>query len=470
MQPATLPAIVEVGLADGIRLSRLEPLLPSLDMPVDVSNTPDVLYWSAKKPIAKVKGWHQRQTRRVHNMSLSTLVSKLKADAFDRFLDTTREQDCLAAQTWHSFSAANGSKAVAAVRVLLGDAGLTLKQLVRSFAPEGLSLDLHSENVWIGGGGVSAWNHYDSSFNAFLQLHGTKRWLLTNPDVVEERLRPYSFLHPHFRRSQLHPEELLRRSSRSVNVSTGGEQGSSSNPSAANALTASALHEVWLQPGEALVLPPFTFHHVTATSDVSLAYNVWGIDQSTRRVQQLTAAAGAALGLSQSSLDPMSKEAKAACVEAVASSLVATVHKETALEEEEEEEEGRMWQRRLVSAREWLHKRMRDRWRPVLERTPSALNKLRRFCAPGKAATARAAMARTHMPSNVTSRVAEVAAAVSAMSSLPGKGVGKGSISLELGNLVEQLALDVLGDARTAGALLVWCFDDAPSTEAERAN
>ena len=79
-------------------------------------------------------------------------------------------------------------------------------------------------------------------------------------------------------------------------------------------------------------------------------------------------------------------------------------------------------------------------------------------------------MARTHMPSNVASRVAEVEAAVSAMSSLPGNGVGRGAISLELGNLVEQLALDVLGDARTAGALLVWCFDDAPSTEAERAN
>ena len=107
---------------------------------------------------------------------------------------------------------------------------------------------------------------------------------------------------------------------------------------------------------------------------------------------------------------------------------------------------------------ERLASRMRRRWQPVTHRYPTALNRLRRFCAPGAPAAARAALAETHMPAGTAAAVAETARAFRALRSLGGE-------ALELGNFVEQLALDVLGDARTAGSLLTWCFDDTPSEQ-----
>jgi hypothetical protein len=68
-------------------------------------------------------------------------------------------------------------------------------------------------------------------------------------------------------------------------------------------------------------------------------------------------------------------------------------------------------------------------------------------------------MARSHLPHRVVAeRLAKAAGALAGLRSI-GRS-GEGGALLELGNLVEQMALDVMGDARTAGSLLVWCFDD----------
>ena len=251
---ASLPTVLELpGVAHGFSLDSLN---FTLDMPVDRSLTPDVTYYNAKKPLAAVKGWNRINTERLHNMSLASLLQQLRVDTFRRKFIAEGDDRC-AAHTWHKFSAANGSTTMAEFRARLQNT--SIPKLFDSMAP---NLTLHSENVWIDGGGVSSFNHYDASYNAFLQIVGTKRWLLINPQAAE-RLEPNSFLHPHFRRTQRHPNVLFD------GAGDGGGGGSSDGGSS----NGEGIREIWLRPGQVLLLPPFLFHHVTATSDVSLAYN-----------------------------------------------------------------------------------------------------------------------------------------------------------------------------------------------------
>ena len=95
----------------------------------------------------------------------------------------------------------------------------------------------------------------------------------------------------------------------------------------------------------------------------------------------------------------------------------------------------------------------------MTERYPRGLNKLRKFCAPGKAAEARSEIAKANMPTGVAAAIAQTSAALHELRPLGGD-------ALETCNFIEQLAFDVLGDARTAGGLLIWCFaDDATNEE-----
>ncbi|EOD08464.1 hypothetical protein EMIHUDRAFT_436128 [Emiliania huxleyi CCMP1516] len=107
----------------------------------------------------------------------------------------------------------------------------------------------------------------------------------------------------------------------------------------------------------------------------------------------------------------------------------------------------------VEAARRWLHSRMVSRWRSVSARYARPMRKLRRFCALGEAAAARGRIASAHWPADAAAgeRVARAAAALRALAHVGGD-------VLETPNLVEQAALDVLGDARTAGSFLTHCF------------
>ena len=175
---------------------------------------------------------------------------------------------------------------------------------------------------------------------------------------------------------------------------------------------------------------------MSADSPVSVSYNAWAVDGTTRRAQRLLDHAGRRLGLLPAA-HAMPREHAAASVEAVAVALASAVARLPSATE----------------ARQWISERMRARWRPMLERYPRGLIKLQRFCAAGEAADARAAMGAAHMPPEVTARVAEAASTLDALRV-------HGAHLMECANAIEQLALDVLGDARTAGSFLVHCFDD----------
>jgi len=61
------------------------------------------------------------------------------------------------------------------------------------------------QNVWFAGPNVSAALHYDPHHNFFVQVFGTKRFLLLSPSAWAS-VYLYPFYHPHDRHSQLAPE------------------------------------------------------------------------------------------------------------------------------------------------------------------------------------------------------------------------------------------------------------------------
>ena len=108
-------------------------------------------------------------------------------------------------------------------------------------------------NAWIGGANVTASMHYDSFHNVYVQLFGSKRFVLYPPSH-EHTLFPK--LHPSYRQVQRVPE---------VDGDAAGDSA---------ALDAMGRIVITLRAGEALYLPPFWFHHVTAV-DTSISINAW---------------------------------------------------------------------------------------------------------------------------------------------------------------------------------------------------
>lgn len=102
--------------------------------------------------------------------------------------------------------------------------------------------------VWIGQAGVDAHPHFDAYDNFFVQLRGTKRFVLQPPELWTT-LATFPVLHPSYgqaRRSTLVAEDLPP-------------------PRVAD-----------LEPGEVLWLPPLWWHHVTSLTP-SLSVNLWSV-------------------------------------------------------------------------------------------------------------------------------------------------------------------------------------------------
>lgn len=89
-------------------------------------------------------------------------------------------------------------------------------------------------SVWLGGLGSTTQSHYDIANNCFLQVNGSKRIRLWHPKVHIE-MCPYPDAHPRARKSRLSPMALDQLE---------------------------PFLDVVLEPGDALFIPPFWFHHV----------------------------------------------------------------------------------------------------------------------------------------------------------------------------------------------------------------
>lgn len=223
--------------------------LTRLDGSVDHSRSPVLMYYKPSKPLAKVRGFDaaRRGITSHWNLSAAELLDRLDRaaahHAWERAHNSDADGRCAAEDYWY-YAAPNGTNAVALARELL-----RLDQLEAASGGEA-----HSVNLWVGGSGVTSHCHYDASLNLFAQLHGHKHFLLVAPEAAPA-LQAFSFLHPHFRRSQRAPEEVA---------------------AAVPARSAQRwFSQALLGPGDLLALPPFYFHHVRAASAVSISVNLW---------------------------------------------------------------------------------------------------------------------------------------------------------------------------------------------------
>ena len=448
-QPSYVPVVLTDVFTPPTRAALLDRLsvLPLEGARVERSSAPAIKYFSSKKPLAKVRGFEGRHTVTMSNLSISTLMALFERHAAEALWHrhTTKQNGSCDVREWHYCSATNGSAALDWVRAwpFMASVLHQMKALAAASARTD-NASVHSENLWLGAGGVTAFNHYDASHNAFAQVHGRKVFRITVPRAAEARLQPYSYLHPHFRRTQRSPvdseidseippcqcacgaSELPEARLEPGDVPGRYQEGDGE------------LLEAHLEPGDVLILPPFFFHHVSALEGLSVALNAWAHDAPMLRVQRAIGAAGRRLGLLPM-LHASAREVRAAVLEAAAVSLVRAVGASAAADNDDE------------GARAWLHSTMVIRWQTIRARYPKAMLKLRRFCAGGESARERAAWAARYTPAGTDAAIQGVAADLRALREQGGDG-------LEMANFVEQAALDVLDDVRTTGSFLTHCF------------
>jgi len=139
--------------------------------------------------------------------------------------------------------------------------------------------------LWIGKGGVTTPTHNDAFHNVYVQLKGTKRFILFPPSL-HTKLHLFPALHPQHQQSQL----LLYNMTDSAAGDWSGVNASSVIPnhfpnfrSWATSLSAASLEtdqaaerplSVTLAPGEVLYIPPLWYHYTTSLSP-SASLNVW---------------------------------------------------------------------------------------------------------------------------------------------------------------------------------------------------
>jgi hypothetical protein len=139
--------------------------------------------------------------------------------------------------------------------------------------------------LWLSSKGVTASPHYDMEHNFFVQLNGTKRFILSAP-IHYDVFRPFSFLHPCWRQSSRN--DLLNVSAirSSSNFSERKRTKKKSNsptptdsmaycPQESDETSDTSVHEVILHAGQLLYIPPFFYHSVTALDEYSVSLNSW---------------------------------------------------------------------------------------------------------------------------------------------------------------------------------------------------
>ena len=125
-----------------------------------------------------------------------------------------------------------------------------------------------SVNTWMGQPHVIAHCHYDGYHNFYAQLYGTKKFKLFRP-TEWPGLYPYPFLHPSHAQAQ-------------VNATDEGDVRKFPLVERTKAL------EVVLEPGDLLYMPPLWFHEVESLS-VSISVNVWTDSHQTELMEKVFA-------------------------------------------------------------------------------------------------------------------------------------------------------------------------------------
>ena len=120
-------------------------------------------------------------------------------------------------------------------------------------------------NFWLGMTNVTAYTHYDTSYNLYYVAEGRKKFILIPPSSYS-RLKLYPCLHQYYRQVSIDilsevgdTKEFLR--------SVGG-------------------FEVELHAGDALYIPPYWFHCVI-TMETTISINIWSHSESFIRMESI---------------------------------------------------------------------------------------------------------------------------------------------------------------------------------------
>ena len=125
-----------------------------------------------------------------------------------------------------------------------------------------------SINVWMGQAHVVAHSHYDGYHNFYAQLYGRKKFVMFRP-TNWPGLYPYPFLHPSHAQAQVNLSEV-------------------SDVQKFPLLHKLESHEVILEPGDLLYMPPLWWHMVESV-DVSISVNVWTDSKQSEVMEQVFA-------------------------------------------------------------------------------------------------------------------------------------------------------------------------------------
>lgn len=264
------------------------------------------------------------------------------------------------------------------------------------------------QNVWIGGAGVTASAHYDTSDNMYLQLDGQKTFYLSKIESAHE----HSLLHPHFRRAQVEPKvDLVAR----------------------------------LEPGDVLYLPPYMYHRVVSdTEGLSMSVNTWTTNPLTNDIAKLTNYALQGWIIPAEGWSTLQKTAML----------------------------DRIFKRVLEVAgyphpSKWIHEMTLRRWRVVFRTMePSTDKTVLSFCSSN--VKGRAAMLSALNIASTEETIVAVSDQVSqGLNALEGMD-GHGAKDIEAGNILEALAYGTFQDVNLVANLFLHCFN--VSTEATLAD
>lgn len=121
-------------------------------------------------------------------------------------------------------------------------------------------------NFWFGGKKVTAYTHYDTSYNLHTIIRGRKRFLLFPPSAYKY-LKLYPSLHTFYRQVQVDVLNLTQAQFRELLFET-------------------PFQEVELTRGETLYIPPYWFHCVV-TLEPTISLNVWSQSETFLAMEEI---------------------------------------------------------------------------------------------------------------------------------------------------------------------------------------
>lgn len=196
------------------------------------SKTSVFRYHAVEKPLSTIAEFNERKQFQVRSYS---------GKKFFRILTNNKK---------HYYYAAGGVEMLQIEDIFTE--GLLLKV---SFG----DLEAGQVNFWFGSENVTAYTHYDTSYNLHTIVHGRKIFFLLPPSAYQH-LKLYPSLHTFYRQVQTDILKLTQQEFREL-------------------LSETAALKVALTQGQTLYIPPYWFHCVV-TVEPTISLNVWSHSDS----------------------------------------------------------------------------------------------------------------------------------------------------------------------------------------------